>query len=271
MNPTEADFVRTNYWMRLAGTGALGLLALFLLIATIYVFQSFRYIGSGVSASNTVTVSGDGEVLAVPDTATFSVTIQETDKEVKPAQDRASKKSNDIIAYLTSQGIDKDDIQTSEYSIYPQYKYSNAVCSSGYCPPSTQTLSGYQVSMTLTVKVRDTEKAGDLLSGVGSRGASQVSGLSFTIDDEAALQLQARGKAIDKAKERAEELADQLGVRLVRVVQFSENNGPIYYAYGRGGAAMDAIETKAALPPSPEIPVGQNKITSNVTITYEIR
>ncbi len=274
MTPTESDLMRTNYWMRLAGTAALGLLALFLLAATIYVFQSFRYVGSGVSANNTVTVSGEGEVFAVPDTATFSVTIQETDTQVQPAQERATDKANDIIAYLKGEGIEEKDIQTTDYNVYPQYEWSTAVCAPerSYCPPGKQELVGYQVSQTLTVKVRDTEQAGDLLSGVGSRGASQVSGLSFTIADEDALKLQARGQAIDEARTRAEELADQLGVRLVRVVQFSENDGPYYpFAYGRGGAAMDMAVEQSVAAPSPEIPVGENKITSTVTITYEIR
>jgi uncharacterized protein YggE len=140
-----------------------------------------------------------------------------------------------------------------------------------YCPGGKQTLRGYQVSQTLTVKVRDTDKAGDILSGVGSLGASQVSGLSFTIDDQDALEAQARGKAIDDARAKAEALAKQLHVSLVRVVGFSESgNYPMPYAYNaRAGMAMDAVtlESKSA----PALPVGENKITSSVSISYEIR
>ena len=118
--------------------------------------------------------------------------------------------------------------------------------------------------------MRDTKKAGDLLAGVGSRGATNVSGLNFTIGDQDALNAEARGKAIDNAKAKADALAKQLGVSIVRVVGFSENGGgyPIYYAKSAGATmGMDS----AAMPPSPQIATGQNKITSNVTITYEIR
>lgn len=254
-----------------AGMFALTMLGVFLLVLTLSSLKQYHYIGSGISASNTITVSGDGEVFAVPDTATFSVTVQEEAKEVKAAQEVATKKGNDIKAYLKSQGIDEKDIQTTDYSLYPQYDYINAVCSQGYCPPGKQVLRGFQVSETLTVKVRDTQKAGDLLAGVGSKGASSVSGLSFTIDDQDKLDAEARDKAIAKAKEKAEALADALGVSIVRVVGFSENSNypPMPYAYGMGGAErLDASVAKAV---APEISVGQNKITSNVTVTYEIR
>ncbi len=272
MTPTEQDIARTNYRVKLAGAFALVLLAIFLLAASVYVFKSIRYVGSGVSASNTISVSGDGEVFAVPDRATFSVTIQEQAKDVATAQTAATKKNNDIIAYLKDAGVDAKDIQTTDYSVNPQYEYTNGVCTSGYCQPGKQTLTGFQVTQTLAVKVKDTTKAGDLLSGVGSRGASSVSGLSFTIDDQDQLEADARDKAITDAKTKADKLAASLGVSIVRVVGFSENTAQPYY-YARGGVALDAYsnKTEAAVAPSPELPTGQNKITSNVNITYEIR
>ena len=270
---TADKFIEATHWPRMMAAAALGVLALFLFILTLSSLKQFRFIGSGVTATNTITVSGDGEVFAVPDTAEFSVTIQEEAKQVKDAQEVATKKTNDIIAYLKKQGIEEKDIKTADYSVYPQYDYlQDSVCRDGYCKPGRQVLRGFQVSQTLAVKVRDTEKAGDLLSGVGPLGASQVSGLSFTIDDQDKLEAEARGMAIEKASEKAGELAGQLGVSIVRVVGFNENGSyPATYAYGRGGAtmAMDAaMESKAA---APELPVGQNKITSNVSVTYEIR
>lgn len=268
-----SDTIKSNYWFRVAGLAVLALLALYLLALVMSEFKSMRYIGSGVSASNTITVSGEGEVTAVPDTATFSVTVQERAKTVDAAQEMASTKGNAIVEYLEDQGVDKKDIQTADYSVYPEYEYSTRVCEPNeYCVPGKQTLIGYQVSQTITVKVRDTEQAGELLTGVGERGASQVSGLSFTIDDEEALQAAARDEAIAQAKDKADDLARALGVRVVRVVGFSESGnypGP-YYAYGRGGDAVGmAMETKAA--PAPALPTGENKIVSNVSITYEIR
>ena len=264
------EIIKATHWPRTMAATALGFLALFLLVGTISGLKSMQFIGSGVSATNTINVSGEGEVFAVADTATFSVTVREKAKEVKDAQDAATKKGNDIIAYLKGGGVEEKDIKTLDYSVNPDYEWSQGACpQGGYCP-GKQVLIGYQVSQTLSVKVRDTKKAGDLLSGVGSRGATEVSGLSFTIDDEDALKAEARDKAIAQAKEKAKVLAKSLGVSLVRVVGFYENEGggPIY-GYGMGGdERMMAVSASKA---APQIPAGQNKIVSNVSVTYEIR
>lgn len=259
-------------WIRLGAAAALGMLALFLVAATVYALKSYRFIGSGVSATNSITVSGAGEVFAVPDLATFSVTVREEADDVADAQETATEKMNGIIAFLKGEGIEDKDIKTTDYSVYPKYEWvQDGICSERYCPPGRQELMGYEVAQTITVKVRDTDRAGELLSGVGSRGVSEVSGISFTIDDEDALKAEARAQAIDEARAKAEELAEQLGVRLVRVVGFYEDSyGYPEPYYGRGGIAMDmAVKSEAAAPPA--LPAGENKITSNVNITYEIR
>jgi hypothetical protein len=117
--------------------------------------------------------------------------------------------------------------------------------------------------------VRDTTKAGAILSGVGTKGASNVSGISFTVADQNLLESQARAKAIEAAKAKADVLARQLGVSIVRVVAFNENgNYPMYAAKAMdmrtGGAMLESA-------PAPELPVGQSKISSDVSVTYEIR
>jgi len=265
------EIIKATHWPRTMAATALGVLALFLLVATLSELKSYSYIGSGVTATNTISVSGEGYVFAVPDTALFSVTVQNTAKDVKTAQDATTKQGNDIIAYLKLQAVDEKDIQTTDYSVNPQYEWSQGACpQAGYCPNGKQILTGYQVSETLSVKVRDTTKAGMLLSGVGSRGATQVSGLSFIIDNEDAVKDAARDQAIAQAKSKAEVLAKSLGVSLVRVVGFSEGGGgrPMpdvfaKYTVGMGGGPEAS--------PAPNIPVGQNKIVSDVNIMYEIR
>ncbi|MGC9602363.1 MAG: SIMPL domain-containing protein [Minisyncoccia bacterium] len=288
---------REGVWLRWGIISAVVLLAAFLLVQTMSALVGLRYIGTGVAAANTISVSGHGEDLAVPDIATFSFSVVSDEATVAGAQADATAVANAITAYLTGAGVDTKDIQTSGYSIEPQYTYQNAACpmsgqvptaptpdvvvnsggssgsgtSSGaivYCPPGKQTLTGYEVSQSTTVKVRDTSKAGDLLAGVGSKGATEVSGLTFTFDDPTAVQTEARNKAIADAKSKAEALAQQLGVTLVRVVSFSENAGgsypqPVAYsmAAGSGGNAATA----------PVISPGQNTTTDDVTITYEIK
>ena len=97
----------------------------------------------------------------------------------------------------------------------------------GYCPPQKQTISGYEVTQTVSVKVTDITKAGTLLAGVGTRGVSDVSGLTFTVADQDALDAQARDKAIADAQSKAKDLASALGVSLIRVTGFSENRGGV--------------------------------------------
>ncbi len=247
-------------------------LTVFLGLLSVGALMNLRYIGAGVAAANTISVSGYGEAFGAPDIATFYFSVVSEKSTVAAAQADATAKINAVTKYLTDAGVDKKDIQTSDYSVNPQYDYIQGVCSGGYCPGGKQVLKGYQVRQTTTIKVRDTAKAGDLLAGVGEKGATEVSGLNFTFDDPNQMQDDARGKAIADAKAKADELAKQLGVRLVRVVSFNENGGgypsPMYardMAYGLGGVAN---ETKAV---APEISIGQNKVTSTVSVTYEIR
>lgn len=255
------------------GAVVLGMLVLFLFAQTLKTFKEYRYVGSGVTASNTITVSGMGEVFAVPDRATFTVTVREEADNVADAQEKATEKSNAIIDYLKGAGVEEKDIKTVSYNVNPKYEYSQGACTQFSCPPSRQTLVGFEVWQTLEVKVKDPKKAGDLLSGVGSQGASEVSGLSFTIEDEDKLRAEAREMAIAEAREKADELAKQLGVNVVRVVGFYEDSGgypPMPY-YAKGGVAMDMAQEVSVRNAAPELPAGENKIISNVNITYEIR
>jgi uncharacterized protein YggE len=129
-------------------------------------------------------------------------------------------------------------------------------------------LTGYQVSESITVKVHDITKAGEVVKGIGAAGVNDMNGPNFSIENEDALKAQARKMAIDDAKAKAQTLSKDLGVSLVRIVNFSESgNYPIMYA--NSGMALDSA--KSAPTPPPVLPAGENKITSNVTITYEIR
>lgn len=260
----------TGSRVRMATFVVLVLLGVFLAVMVAGNIMSWRYIGAGLTATNTISVSGHGEYLAVPDTAEFTFSVVSDKAAVADAQADATAKANAVSAYLKSAGIADADIQTTDYSVTPQYSYDQKACPPGiYCPSGNQTLTGYEVNQTTTVKVHDTTKAGDLLAGVGSKGASNVSGLNFTFSDPNAVQAQARDKAIVDAKSKADALAKSLGVSLVRVVSFQESAGgdyprPMY-------ATMASGATDSAKSVAPDISVGQNNTTDDVTITYEIR
>ena len=245
-------------------------LTVFITLQSLSALMGLRYIGAGVQPTNVISVSGYGEAFGAADIATFSFSVVSEKSTVAAAQTDATNKINAITKYIKDAGVVEKDIQTTDYSVYPQYEYNQIVCVSYPCPSGRQVLKGYQVRQTTTIKVRDLAKAGELLTGVGGKGATEMSGLNFTFDDPNKLQNDARGKAIADAKAKADQLAKQLGVRLVRVVSFNENGGgypgPMYYAkdsvVGMGGAEPAR---------APEISVGQNKVSSNVSITYEIR
>lgn len=188
------------------------------------------------------------------------------------AQKDVTSRVSATIDFLKKSGIEEKDIKTTNYNAYPKYEYQRAsaeICASGNCQPGKQVLVGYEVSETVSVKIRNTDDTGKIVAGLGKLSVSDISGPNFAIDDEDALKAEARKKAIDDAKTKADILAKELGVKLVRVVSFNENNGgyPIYYAkaaMGMGGA----METDAV---APRIEKGENKISVDVNISYEIR
>jgi uncharacterized protein len=148
--------------------------------------------------------------------------------------------------------------------------FAQGVCNSVRCTPGTQTLRGYEINQMVEVKVRKTEDAGKLLSGIGSQGVTNVSGLSFTVDNEEGIKAEAREAAINDAKAKADVLAKQLGVKIVRIVSFNESGDyPIFYSktMAANGSARDMAEQAMA----PELPAGEHKVISNVSIVYEIR
>ncbi len=212
-----------------------------------------------------ITVSGVGEVSAIPDIATISFEISKEAKTVKEAQDQVSKIEGEVLASLKANGIEDKDIKTTNSSFYPKYEYTNTLCRGYVCPPSNSEIVGYTVSENITVKVRNTDNAGKVIADLGSLGVSSLSGPNFTIDDEESLKIEARKKAIENAKEKAHVLATDLGIRLGKIKSFSEGGdyGVPYYAKANLEVASDSGV--------PTLPKGENTITSQVTITYKIK
>src|SRR5207253_9607 len=103
----------------------LGLLVAFFAAKTVAELKSMKYIGSGPSATNSISVSGKGEILAAPDIATFSFTVSEEAASVSAAQQKSTDKMNAILGYVQKSGVDKKDVKTLSYNIYPRYEYHN--------------------------------------------------------------------------------------------------------------------------------------------------
>lgn len=262
MNQLIGEF-SSNRALRLAGVAVLVLLALFLLVTT-----WDKAFGRSISDPyNTITVEGTGTAAMVPDTARITFTVTESAVAVADAQDAATKKTDAALAALAEMGIEERDVKTLSYNVSPTYEYDQRACFGMVCPPSTPRITGYDVSQTIEVKVRDTSMAGEALAGLGALGVQNISGPQFVVDDETAVQNEARAEAIEEAREKAKRLAKDLNVRLGDIVSFSEGNPGEMYGYGaKGGMTMDA-----ALQSAPSLPTGESETKITVMITYEIR
>lgn len=205
---------------------------------------------------NTITVSGEGKVVAVPDIAAVDVGAQTIRPTVADAQKENTRIMNGVIDAVKAAGVEGKDVQTTQYQISPHYEYSNG----------TAKFDGYQVDQTVHIKIRNLDKVSDIIGIAGSRGANQVGGIAFTVNDQEAVQAQAREKALVRAKEKAQALAKIAGVTLRRVVSFEENIGgqPTPYPYyAKLDAAASAVQ-------APSIEAGSSEFIVTVNVTYEI-
>jgi uncharacterized protein YggE len=266
----NSDFVSDifgNRGIRIASVAVLGFLALFLVVETVSVAKGIGR--SANPATDVITVSGDGQATMEPDVARVSFTVEHTAPAVADAQAQTTRQTNEVLAFVKEQGVAEKDIKTISYNITPQYSYPNPCLPGALCPAygGSPKVTGYQVSQSVQVTVRELTKVGDLLAGLGKLSVQNVSGPAFGLDDATAGYNAAREDAINKARAQAKVLSKQLGVRLGKIVNYSESSGGYNYpiAYGMGGM----MESKADA--TPNIPMGENTYNASVSITYEIR
>lgn len=242
------------------------------LAALVAALASYAYVtlknAGGWAGPTTINITGNGEVTAIPDIATFSFAVRTEGKDAVEAQSKSAEVVNAVMTYLKEQGVAEKDIKTTNYAMNPKYRYDQKPCAYGmYCPPTEPVQDGFEASQMVEVKVRQIDTAGTLLAGVGERGATDVSGLGFTIDDVDALKAEARELAIADAKRQATELAAQLEVKLGDMVGYYEEMPYQPYYGGMGGDTM----AKEAMSITPEVAVGENQVTSRVNLTYELK
>jgi uncharacterized protein YggE len=242
-------------------------LGVFLVAASLVKLRELRFIGTGVSPSNTITVMGEGKIDRAPDTAKISFSVRNEAKDLKTAQNAVSTKIDAISAALKDLGIDEKYIKTTTYNSYPQYNYPQNPCYNGICPVNTPTIRGYEVSHSVMVSVKDLDKVNDVLGVLGTNGVSDLNGPSFGFEDDKAVAREARDLAIADAKDQAKELAKSLGVHLVRIVSFSENGVSPMPTYAQRLEAGSQAKDAAA----PALPVGDQTVQSTVSVVYEIR
>jgi len=201
-------------------------------------------------------VSGTGEVSLVPDIASINIGVHTEADQVSDALNNNTAQANEISDVLQSMGIEKKDVQTSNFNVYPANHYD---------PMTGQITDTYfVVDNTVTVIVRDLSKLGEVLTAVINAGANNINGINFDVEDREAAVAQARELAIQNAKAKAQEIADAAGVELGDLLSINVYGGSSYYPTyydGKGGGYAEA---------SVPVSAGTLTITMECNLTYEL-
>lgn len=210
--------------------------------------------------NNGIVVSGEGKATGKPDVAQISLGVSKLAATVEQARNDAATSLDAMIQTLRDNGIAKDDIQTQQFNISPEYDYNNG----------RQRLTGFRVTNVVQAKLRDINKTSKVVDDAVTAGGdnAQVQGISFTIDKPDDLKRQARENAVADAKAKAQTLASATGVSVGDPISISETNtqpGPVYY----NGAQADI--TKAVPAPSTPIEPGTLDVVIDVSVTWSIK
>ncbi|MCS6956737.1 MAG: SIMPL domain-containing protein [Patescibacteria group bacterium] len=206
--------------------------------------------------SSELAVVGEGKIEVSPDIAYLDAGITvDNQKTVQEVQEKIHSINNKIIASLKNLGIDKKNIKTLNYSIYPNYKYEN----------NTSSISGYNGNATIQVKIKNLQLVSQVISSVSESGANQIHGLKFGIEKPEVYREKSREEAIKNAKIQAEKLAKNLGIKLgkiTNIVENSDNNNLNNLVYNKiipvtGGENAEKIDIESG-----------TKTVSSVVILY---
>lgn len=247
--------------------GSVVLVCLTLLSATLILSNGNFYIKNMGSSTlendkllNTISVSGDGKVYAKPDMVNMTVSVSELAATSGEALEKANGKIGQALSAILARGVDANDIQTSQLSIYPEYDYRN----------NETILKGQRATVSLSVKVKQIDdkasKATLIIDDVSKIDNIQISGISFDIENKTALFTEARKLAFDKAKQKASELAGLGEVNLLTPVSISDAT----YDIAAPQMSRNIAESfdGAAGAPSTNISTGQLEITVNLEVIF---
>ncbi|HEY3311917.1 MAG TPA: SIMPL domain-containing protein [Anaerolineales bacterium] len=206
-----------------------------------------------------LTVSGIGKVMLKPDIAFINIGVRTEKPGAAEAVAENNTNTQKLIDALKAAGVDANDIQTSNFSIWQNTQYG---------PDGKPTTSNYAVDNTVYLTVRKLEQLGDLLDAAVRAGANNVNSIQFDLADKTKALSDARAEAVKTANSQANELAAAAGVGLGKIQSiqyFDATPSPVYQGKGMGGGG--AIAADVAVPINP----GQMEITVTVTMAYEIK
>lgn len=285
------EFIQSNNLRRNLFTLILVFIALFSIAKTVLTYKE-AVAFKNPNSVNYISVKGKAEQYIKPDTLNFYITINEEGKDISEATAKVTTKVDKAIAILTANGVDKDNIKLEAYNVSDKYDTVTSPCAYPtiepamikttmiYAPCAETTSSkivGQIVTQSISVKVRDIEKNANndqrtKILGELTAQNIKADNFAFTVYDIDIVKKEIREKAIRNAKDDAKKLAKDLGVRLDQLSSFSDNDGD-YPIYSMGGDSMNFKSARVEATPvvAPELTPGQQKITSNVILTYSIK
>jgi len=204
--------------------------------------------GTSTSLAHSITVSGTGEIKAVPDEAFVSAGVQTRAQTAQEAQSTNNTQMQAVINAVKAMGIPDSDIQTSGVSLYPVYG-------------TNQTLEGYQARNTISITVEKIDQAGQVLDAVVKAGANETAGIQFGLKNQTALRNKALAAAVADARSKADALAAAAGVKITSVEAVSETSVNVPVLVSRASVAAAASQ---AVPVEP----GQLTVSAQVTVAY---
>lgn len=205
-------------------------------------------------AGTRLDINATGEVTRVPDVAVISAgVVSRSESATGALQDSANRMSR-VLAALKAAGIADRDIQTSNVSLNPEYRY-----------PENQSpqLVGYTASNNVSVRFRDIRNSGKILDALVKEGANQINGPSLIVDKPEAALDEARQKAIAIGRARAELYARSVGMRVARIVSLSESESYPAPPPVPMMARMEAASTK--------VEPGEQKLAVNLAMVFELQ
>jgi len=213
-----------------------------------------------VAADSTLfSISVRGQASQIPDVAVLSVGVTTEAADSNIALRENAQKMTRVLAAVKTAGIAEADAQTSHIRLNPHYQYNN---------DRQPRITGYQASNTLTIKVRDVGNLGRLLDALATQGANQINGPFFQIDKPDPIYDQARKNALEMAQARAALYAQALGLRVRRIVSFSEGSSRgvepqemMVMAQMRSATVADAATPVSA---------GELNLSVNLDVVFEL-
>ena len=204
-----------------------------------------------------VTVLGSGQVQGVPDTLTADVGIEFTAPDVTTAMNQTNDRQQAVINALVGAGLDRKDISTTEVTLQPQYRNPE--------PNGTAAITGYRAGNAIQIKIHPTDAASRMLALIVNTGgdATRISSVSYSIADDSQLVKDARARAFNDAKNRADQYAQLSGLRLGKVLSISEATGSTPTG---GGPPAPPRSMPTAVPLEP----GQQTVSFSVTAVWEL-